>query len=259
MVGGLQPPPLEEEQRAAALASHGVIFVLEGANLEIAKVGKAYQLLDCDNHNNFLRRHGKDPGNHRPDICHQALLTILDSPLNKAGKVKGIYVHTNKNVIIQVSPGVRLPRTYKRFAGLITQLLQKLSIRATNGPDKLLKVVKGPITRLLPVGCRRVGLSHKAKEVVDLRSFIQSLPGGPAVPSSAAAPGASGSSSQEAAGPEASSGSGGVTVFVVGAFAHGQIDHSYTDTLVSVSDYPLSAAYCLSRITNVIESQWGIV
>lgn len=35
---------------------------------------------------------------------------------------------------------VRLPRTFKRFCGLFVQLLQKLSIRATNGPDKLLKV-----------------------------------------------------------------------------------------------------------------------
>jgi hypothetical protein len=41
---------------------------------------------------------------------------------------------------VQVNPQVRLPRTFKRFCGLMVQLLQKLSIRATNGPDKLLKV-----------------------------------------------------------------------------------------------------------------------
>lgn len=40
MVGGLQPPPLEEEQQATALSGKGVIFVLESANLEVAKVGK---------------------------------------------------------------------------------------------------------------------------------------------------------------------------------------------------------------------------
>lgn len=32
---------------------------------------------------------------------------ILDSPLNKAGKLKALYVHTNKNVLIQVNPQVR--------------------------------------------------------------------------------------------------------------------------------------------------------
>lgn len=35
---------------------------------------------------------------------------------------------------------MRIPRTFPRFKGLFVQLLQKLSIRATNGPDKLLKV-----------------------------------------------------------------------------------------------------------------------
>lgn len=55
--------------------------------------------------------------------------------------MQGLYVHTHKNVLIQVNPQVRLPRTFKRFCGLMVQLLQKLSIRATNGPDKLLKVL----------------------------------------------------------------------------------------------------------------------
>ena len=32
---------------------------------------------------------------------------ILDSPLNKAGRVQAIYVHTNKNVLIKVNPQVR--------------------------------------------------------------------------------------------------------------------------------------------------------
>lgn len=35
---------------------------------------------------------------------------------------------------------VRIPRTFRRFCGLMAQLLQKLSIRASNGPDKLMKV-----------------------------------------------------------------------------------------------------------------------
>ncbi len=54
--------------------------------------------------------------------------------------LQGLYIRTRKNVLIEVNPQVRLPRTFKRFCGLLVQLLQKLSIRATNGPDKLLKV-----------------------------------------------------------------------------------------------------------------------
>lgn len=51
-----------------------------------------------------------------------------------------MYIRTAKNQLISVNPKVRLPRTFKRFCGLMAQLLQKLSIRATNGPDKLLRV-----------------------------------------------------------------------------------------------------------------------
>jgi rRNA pseudouridine-1189 N-methylase Emg1 (Nep1/Mra1 family) len=103
------------------------------------------------------------------------LLAILDSPLNKANKVKvclgiwlmrefsafkyfllfsstkALYIRTHKNVLISVNPKVRLPRTFKRFCGLFAQLLQKLSIRATNGPDKLLKV-SSTFTNI-PPGC----------------------------------------------------------------------------------------------------------
>lgn len=57
-----------------------------------------------------------------------------------APSFQALYIHTSKNVLIQVNPQVRIPRTFKRFSGLMLQLLQKLSIRSTNGPDKLLKV-----------------------------------------------------------------------------------------------------------------------
>lgn len=133
------PPACLGKQTLVPLRRLGVIFVLEGANLEVAKVGKGYQLLNCDDHANFIKRNNKDPAEYRPDICHQALLMILDSPLNKAGKIKGLFVHTAKNVLVQINPQVRIPRTFKRFCGLMVQLLQKLSIRATNGPDKLLR------------------------------------------------------------------------------------------------------------------------
>ncbi|KAH7276620.1 hypothetical protein KP509_39G015200 [Ceratopteris richardii] len=97
----------------------GVWFVLEKASLEVAKVGKNYQLLNCDDHANFLRKHKRDPATVRPDIVHQALLAILDSPLNKAGKLKGLYVLTDSKVLIQVNPHIRIPRTFKRFCGLM--------------------------------------------------------------------------------------------------------------------------------------------
>jgi len=109
------------------------------------------------------------------------------------------------------------------------QLLQKLSIRATNGPDKLLKVVKGPVTKYFPPNCERVGFSHSSSTLVTLRQFVDKLPD--TTPA----------------------------VFVVGAMAHGKIDVTYVDQMISISEYPLSAACCLGRITNSFEWKWDIV
>ena len=64
---------------------------------------------------------------------------------------------------MQVNPQIRLPRTFKRFAGLMVQLLHKMKIRAAEGPKgagqlatpsgrTLLKVIKNPVTAHLPPG-----------------------------------------------------------------------------------------------------------
>jgi rRNA small subunit pseudouridine methyltransferase Nep1 len=97
----------------------------------------------------------------------QCLLTLLDSPLNKAGRLQ-VYIHTAKGVLIEVNPHVRIPRTFKRFSGLMgktsfkvvsalskfilaVQLLHRLSIRGVNGPEKLLKVIKVRLANILSV------------------------------------------------------------------------------------------------------------
>ena len=41
-------------------------------------------------------------------------MNILDSPLNKAGKVKAIYIRTHKNVLISVNPKVNRAGTQVR-------------------------------------------------------------------------------------------------------------------------------------------------
>lgn len=95
--------------------------------------------------------------NQRNKRSQQCLLTLLDSPLNKAGLLQ-VYIHTAKGVLIEVNPSVRIPRTFKRFSGLMgascdmcntcsarltpVQLLHKLSIRGVQGSEKLLRVIK---------------------------------------------------------------------------------------------------------------------
>ena len=91
------------------------------------------------------------------------------------------------------------------------------------------QIVKGPVTKYFPPNCERVGFSHSAPSIVTLREFVEKLPNEtPAV-------------------------------FVVGAMAHGKVDVTYVDQMISISEYPLSAACCLGRITNSFEWKWGIV
>ncbi|KAI3916683.1 hypothetical protein MKW92_006871 [Papaver armeniacum] len=207
----------------------GIVFVLERASLEVGKVGKTYQLLNSDEHSNFLKKHGKNPADYRPDIAHQALLAILDSPLNKAGRLQAVYVKTEKGVLFEVKPHCRMPRTFKRFCGIMLQLLQKLNITATGKREKLLRVIANPVTRHLPLNSRKIGLSHSSSKLVQLRDYVN------------------------AASDDMN------LVFVVGAMSHGKINNDYTDDFISVSGYPLSAACCIGRICNALELKWKIL
>ena len=56
----------------------------------------------------------------------KCLLTLLDSPLKKAGLLQ-VYIHTASGVLIEVNPLVRIPRTFKRLSGLMGSLFQYLS------------------------------------------------------------------------------------------------------------------------------------
>lgn len=43
---------------------------------------------------------------------------LMDSPLNRSGLLQ-IYIHTENNVLIEINPRTRIPRTFKRFSGLM--------------------------------------------------------------------------------------------------------------------------------------------
>ena len=116
----------EEEQHEAKVprtklerdTGKRVIVILEQATLETVKTSKGFELLNCDDHRGLHRRMNKDPVNSRPDITHMELLALFDSPLNKAGLLQ-VYICTCKNVLVEIDPRTRIPRTYKRFAGTL--------------------------------------------------------------------------------------------------------------------------------------------
>lgn len=55
-------------------------------------------------------------------VLLQSLLMLMDSPLNRAGLLQ-VYIHTQKNVLIEVNPQTRIPRTFDRFCGLMGKRL----------------------------------------------------------------------------------------------------------------------------------------
>jgi len=55
---------------------------------------------------------------------------------------------------------------------IAVQLLHKYGVRASDGPMKLLKVIKNPVTNHLPVGCRKILMSFNASEVLNPRELV---------------------------------------------------------------------------------------
>ena len=147
------------------------------------------------------------------------------------------YVRTQKGVLIAVSPRCRIPRTFRRFSGLMVQLLHKLSIHAAGSggkdgkvaPEKLLRVIKNPVEQYLPTGCRKIGMSYSADKCIDAREIAESTPPGAPV------------------------------VFVVGAMAHGAVEADYVDEWMAISKFPLSGSVACSKLTNAYEQLWGVL
>ena len=52
------------------------------------------------------------------------------------------------------------------------QLLQKLSIAAVGKREKLLRVIKNPVTQYLPVNSRKIGESFNPKFISDVMHIV---------------------------------------------------------------------------------------
>lgn len=154
-------------------------------------------------------------------------MALLDSPLNKAGKLQ-VYLRTQRNVLIEINPHTRIPRTFTRFAGLMVQLLHKLSIRAVGSQEKLLNVIRNPITDHLPIKCQRIGMSGEG-EVMKVSELVRQLPEGEPV------------------------------VFFIGAMAHGEDNFEFAERKVAISEFPLAAATVCSKLCHAYEELWNIV
>lgn len=214
----------------------------------------------------------KNVSDMRPDITHQCLLALLDSPLNKAGKLI-IFIQTHNNILIEVNPQLRVPRTFKRFAGLMVELLLKHKIKAKDGSAVLLKVIANPITQYLPPHGRKVGLSVNGK-LISMSDYVNASVTEAQPQDEAGLTGASkrrrllgniALAANTAAGvvhetKVSEDGFYGPPTFVVGAVAHtdpaSQLE--WVNECIAISNYSLSAAHCCFKIATEFENLWGV-
>jgi len=99
----------------------------------------------------------------RPDIVHFCLLEACTIPLYEEDEID-VYVHTIDDKVISVGSGVRLPKSYHRFAGIIEKLFIEKIIKSE---DKKLFEIKDMtfselIDKIQPE--RVLGLSSEGKQ-----------------------------------------------------------------------------------------------
>jgi len=119
-----------------------LVLVFAEASLEFFKG----RVLDANEDWKILARCDHKEKRGRPDICHDLLKLSLDSELNKRHLLR-VYVHTYDDRVITASSEWRVPRSFKRFAGLMEDLEKKREISAEG--KVLLKIEEKNLKQLL--------------------------------------------------------------------------------------------------------------
>ncbi|KAH7518307.1 hypothetical protein FEM48_Zijuj09G0157500 [Ziziphus jujuba var. spinosa] len=125
--------------------------------------------------------------------ANTALRKIFDSQLCMAGRIEAVYIKIDEGILVKAEPNVNIPESLEKFCAMMSQLLQKLSIKGKGKGGKLLRVVKNPVTQYLPVNPLKIGLSYSSQNKADLQDYVGA----------------------------------------VGAMAHGSFDSDYTDDLIA--------------------------
>ena len=181
-------------------------------------------LLDRSFHHSAMGRLKDSEKRGRPDLVHGALLSVTGTPLYLEGKVM-LYVHAYGDVVVEVAPKTRIPKSYIRFRGLMEKALagggdglvraQALGLR-----ELVRKVLKPDVTFGLSVRGMRM-------ELEDLAGRLMSADN-PCV--------------------------------VVGGFPHGHFSPetlSVIDELVRIHEMPLEAHVVTSRLLYEFEKAVG--
>ncbi|MEO9362918.1 MAG: ribosome biogenesis protein [Nitrososphaera sp.] len=128
-------------------------------------------LLDRSYHHAAMKRLPDSWKRGRPDIVHFALMEALSTPLFIQGHLE-VYVHTFGDRIISVAAGLRIPKSYFRFEGLMQGLFRDGAVKSNEGAV-LMEMKKGTLADLVGgakpekvVGLSSAGVQSSAEQVV---------------------------------------------------------------------------------------------
>ncbi|KAH0477274.1 MAG: hypothetical protein KVP17_003018 [Porospora cf. gigantea B] len=232
VVSEVRVPRLREERNIG----NKVVFILEKAHLELTPHRLGFTLLNSADHHGLIQESGRHPADFRPDILHQCLLSLQDSPLNRSGRLI-VYIRTANNDVIEVHPQADIPRGYIHFTHMMVSLLLKRRVGATTANLSLLQMVKGDFDALLPAGCRRVGLSVSGEDVQSLAKYMGDLV----------------KEQEESKKP---------VVIVVGAVAKSDPTNKdecdLVEDTIRISRYGLSAAQAIAKVLNEFEHLYKV-
>ena len=213
-----------------------LIIILEGASLELGNVKKNPQIINCDDHYKIIKSMKKKLDEFRPDIIHQCLLNLFDSPLNKVGLLQ-VYIRTNKNILIEINPKTRIPRTFKRFSGLFSQLFLKNEIGIEDNSHKeiFLKILNTKLEDIIH-DIPKILLSEKGR-LVDIDTYCKNLEN------------------------NIKENKNKNICFIIGTNPKGDIDPmiKYNDDCISLSSFDLDSNVVCAKICSAFENSWGVL
>jgi rRNA small subunit pseudouridine methyltransferase Nep1 len=183
-------------------------------------------LLDRSFHHSAMERLKDSEKRGRPDLVHGTLLSVTGTPLYLVGGVK-VFVHTFANLVVEIAPKTRIPKSYLRFRGLMEKALSGegealVKVRQSSLRDLVRKSIAPDIVFGLSVQGRRMELEELAGRLMSADN--------PCV--------------------------------LVGGFPHGHFTPetlSVVDELVRIHEMPLEAHVVTSRLLYEVEKVVAVV
>ncbi|WP_292641782.1 ribosome biogenesis protein [Nitrososphaera sp.] len=128
-------------------------------------------LLDRSYHHAAMKNLDESWKRGRPDIVHFALVEALATPLFINNKLD-VFVHTYGDKVISVAEGLRIPKSFFRFEGVMTNLFRDGAVKSDDG-KVLLEIQDGTLEELIRdlepdrvVGLSSAGVQSSAQQVV---------------------------------------------------------------------------------------------